>query len=64
MSAPVTPQDLHHHSDHAAQRAIERGELRSVCAKRARKLRKRGARVFFSTWFGTYAWNPKEPRRA
>jgi hypothetical protein len=55
-----------HHSDRTAVRAIERGELRGVCAQRKRKLRKRGVRVFWSEWLGSWAWNPndepKEPQ--
>jgi hypothetical protein len=46
------------HSERAALRAVERGELRCVCAKRKRKLRRKGVRVFWSAYFASWAWNP------
>jgi hypothetical protein len=52
--------DVASHSDRAAMQAIQRGELRGICAKRKRTLKKRGVRVFWSTFLGSWAWNPKE----
>jgi hypothetical protein len=60
MNAPVSPQDTVSHSDRAAMRAIERGELRGIGKQRKRTLRRQGIRVFWCEFLGSYAWNPKD----
>ena len=39
-------------------RRVQAGELRIVHSQRARKLRRRGVRVWWSSYFGAYLWEP------